>query len=63
MEYKNWTIEPDTQSWFKDGHVAYPTSQGRQDDGDFDGEDWHYCGNAKFGTIEDLKDQIDEITE
>ena len=65
MEYNGYTIEIDKDRTYNMGHeeyIFYKTDEGIQHDGDFDGQDWHYCGNCKWaGSIEDAKDQIDEM--
>lgn len=56
--YRGYTIEPEDHYRY----AFYPTRQGRDDDADFDGESFVYCGNAKFASsIEDAKDEIDAI--
>jgi hypothetical protein len=67
IHYKGHTIQIDpveTDNWRQTRFVIFPTNQGIDHDGDFDGESWHYCGNCKWaGSIEDAKDQIDEMSD
>ncbi len=66
IQYKGYTIEIDKEETHLSGfsqYMFYKTSEGIQHDGDFDGEDWKYCGNCKWSDcIEDCKAQIDELT-
>lgn len=73
MNYKNWTIEEDTERHAslsivkhkpKMTYLAYPTSEGIQHDADHDGDSFRYAGNCLFAdTIEDLQEEIDERIE
>lgn len=61
-EYKGWLIvESDRGAPFQE-FMAFPVESGEPDhDYDYDGERYRYCGNCKFGSVQDLKDQIDEL--
>lgn len=65
--YKGYTIEEDPfyNPYSKNTHYCYyPTEKGRQDDADYDGESFVYCGNAKWAdSIEEAKDEIDALTD
>lgn len=59
MIYRGYTIEPSHSPF--GGFDFFPTEQGRDDDYDYDGERYRYCGNVKHAsTIEEAKDSIDE---
>jgi len=64
MEYKNYTIEEDQRNPY--GTVEfmfYPSSEGIQHDGDYDGDSFKYCGNCKWAdSIEEAMIEIDELT-
>jgi hypothetical protein len=60
VEYKGYSIQLD-YTGYNFRYMFYPTEQGIQDDADFDGEDFVYCGNCKHAdSIEDCKILIDE---
>src|SRR5690606_24245644 len=57
--YRGYTIEP---AEYEYGYDYYPTEEGRDDDADFDGESYRYCGNVKFAhSIDAAKDAIDDL--
>jgi hypothetical protein len=61
--YRNYTIKEDWnycpyQLFYK----FFPTSEGENDDADFDGDSYRYCGNGKWAnSIQDAKEEIDTI--
>jgi|SRR5690348_7187357 len=66
VQYRGYTIQEDQRNpYAQKGEVEfmfYPTKAGIQHDGDFDGEDWHYCGNCKWeAELQYAKEAIDEI--
>ncbi len=63
VEYKGYTIEPDSSYPYAMGRFKfYPTEEGVQDDADFDGESYKYCGNCKWAdSITDAKWEIDDM--
>lgn len=59
--YRGYVIEPTSNGCPFGGYDFYPAAEGKNDDADFDGEDFKYCGNVGFASsIEDAKDQIFE---
>ncbi len=60
VEYKGFTIQPD-YSGYNFRYMFYPTEQGIQHDGEFDGEDFKYTGNCDFAdSVDHAKILIDE---
>lgn len=60
--YRGFTIEPTQNGCPYGGYDYYPTEEGRDDDADFDGESYRYCGNVQFAhSIEAAKREIDDI--
>lgn len=65
MEYRGYTIERGQHPWTGEPeYMFYPTSEGISHDGDYDGEQYRYCGNCAWASdLDDAKDMIDEIVE
>lgn len=65
--YKGYTIEEEDDPWMiKYGSLFffYPTAQGIQDDADYDGDRYVYCGNRRWaGSIQEANDMIDELVD
>jgi hypothetical protein len=62
--YRGYTIQKDWRNPYSNtpDFMFYLTEQGVDHDGDFDGEDWHYCGNCRWASsLEDAKAEIDEL--
>jgi hypothetical protein len=57
--YRMYIIEP-TERPYDKGFDFFPSDPGRDDDYDFDGEDYKYIGNVRYAsTIEEAKNEID----
>lgn len=55
--YRGYTIDKAEY-----GYEYYPTDEGRDDDADFDGESYRYCGNVRFASsINAAKREIDDL--
>jgi hypothetical protein len=67
MKYNGFLIEKDTYEFGYKEYTRFffwPEDQERYDEYDLVGEDWKYCGNAKWAdSWQDAMNQIDEIVE
>jgi hypothetical protein len=63
FQYKGYTIEEDFNYNPYAVHpmtMFYPTNEGIQDDADYDGDGFNYCGNCQWvSSVEEAKDEID----
>lgn len=66
IQYKGYTIHQDFIHSHYSAHpeyILYPTNEGIQHDADGGPDGYKYCGNCKwFTSIEECKDEIDELT-
>jgi hypothetical protein len=58
IQYRGYTIKVDGYGWYP-RYKFFPTDEGENDDADYDGESFHYCGNARWAdSLEEAKDEI-----